>query len=589
MLSTLSLLLALAAAPVPSTTSPTPSPAMPTAAQAELDLKSEIDVSVRWLRSVQDPRTGAYGGGVAGTAWTLRALGEGPRRYRAFDGPFVAKALAYLVGRQAEDGSIADEDATQPQRAVQTSYAVGALLLHADDSTRAELARALAYLESVEDAGVGWDAGPEFASSSAALEFVLPLLGARKADGSWDGARGAVIETADAVLALSRAHAVLESGKPAAKARPAQRLPRFDDADRDATLASLERGAKFLVAAAEDGRFGAQGQPDPGITAMVLAALQQVPAPREEALQATIDAGLAWLVELQNEDGSIHAGRLANYTTSAAVLALVAADRDELSPVIARARDFLLTLQADEGEGYSEGDLFYGGIGYGGDERPDLSNLQMALEALAAAGLEPGDEAFRKAQVFLDRCQNRSESNDVRLVSDEFVVVSGDDGGAGYMPGDSKAGFAELADGTRVPRSYGSMTYALLKCHVLAGVPKDDPRMQAAWDWCRENYTLDVNPGFEATSDPRAAYQGLFYYFYTLAKALDAYGEAELVDANGDAHAWRREVSGRLISIQDRADGSWVNENSPRWWEGNPVLATAYAMLTLGAALPSAD
>ena len=159
-------------------------------------------------------------------------------------------------------------------------------------------------------------------------------------------------------------------------------------------------------------------------------------------------------------------------------------------------------------------------------------------------------------------------------------VELGDDGGGVYMPGDSKAGFVELADGTRVPRSYGSMTYALLKGYLFAGLPKDDPRVAAAWEWLRKNWTLDVNPGFEASSDPQAAYQGLFYYFYTMARALDLYGEEVVVDAAGREHRWREELAGRLLAMQ-RPDGSWVNGNSPRWWEGNPVLATAYAMLTL--------
>jgi squalene-hopene/tetraprenyl-beta-curcumene cyclase len=174
----------------------------------------------------------------------------------------------------------------------------------------------------------------------------------------------------------------------------------------------------------------------------------------------------------------------------------------------------------------------------------------------------------------------------VQIVDGDIVIKSGDDGGAGYLPGDSKAGFVELADGTRVPRSYGSMTYALLKCYVFAGLAKDDPRLAAAFDWCRENYTLDVNPGFVTSKDPSAAYQGLFYYFYTLARALDAFGVEALVDGSGSEHRWRAEVAGRLVSMQSKVDGSWTNKNSPRWWEGNPVLATAYALLTLDAAMP---
>jgi squalene-hopene/tetraprenyl-beta-curcumene cyclase len=267
--------------------------------------------------------------------------------------------------------------------------------------------------------------------------------------------------------------------------------------------------------------------------------------------------------------------------TSAAVLALAQAQREKDRPVIERARDFLKRLQADEGEGYTSGDRFYGGVGYGGDERPDLSNLQMALEALDAAGVPSEDDSFQKALTFLRRCQNNSESNDLALAEDGVTYASGDDGGAGYAPGDSKAGFIVLSDGRKVPRSYGSMTYALLKSYLFAGLPKDDPRVQAAWKWLRENYTLDVNPGFQSSQDPTAAYQGLFYYFATMAKTLELWGEPTLTDGAGKEHDWRAELAGRLIAMQ-RPDGSWINANAERWFEGNPVLATSYAMITLG-------
>ena len=169
------------------------------------------------------------------------------------------------------------------------------------------------------------------------------------------------------------------------------------------------------------------------------------------------------------------------------------------------------------------------------------------------------------------------------------MITSGDDGGAGYLPGSSKAGFVELEDGTKIPRSYGSMTYALLKCFVFAGLDESDPRLAAAWDWCQANYTLDVNPGFEHLARPDAAYQGLFYYFTTMARALDALGRETIVDADGVEHAWRNELCGRIVAMQSKLDGSWLNHNSPRWYEGNPLLATAYALLTLDAAMPPAQ
>lgn len=154
------------------------------------------------------------------------------------------------------------------------------------------------------------------------------------------------------------------------------------------------------------------------------------------------------------------------------------------------------------------------------------------------------------------------------------------------MPGDSKAGFHELGNGVKVPRSYGSMTYALMKCLVFAGLSKDDPRLAAAYEWVRTNYTLDVNPGFQTGVDPTAPYQGLFYYFHTMAQALSMLGNDEIIDGAGKSHAWRRELCGRVVSMQSKIDGSWINQNAPRWMEGNPLLGTAYALLVLDAAMP---
>jgi squalene-hopene/tetraprenyl-beta-curcumene cyclase len=445
------------------------------------------------------------------------------------------------------------------------------------------LSRALAFLGEDGLAGPGWDEEPEPADAPAAGALAQPILAKQREDGSF----GDLLATAQGIVELSRAERALARARP--KPPPAQiaELPAFSPAEREAAQAALLRGARFLAGCADDkGRFGVPGHADPGITGMVLSALAGVPVPRPPEVQKALDAGLAWLATLQQPDGSVHDGKLASYTTSAAIQAWVRADKTAHAARIAKAQEFLKGLQLDEGEGYSEGDLYYGGIGYGSSERPDLSNLQMALEALSASGLEQGDPAYAKALSFLQRCQNRSESNDVQIVDGDIVIKSGDDGGAGYLPGDSKAGFVELADGTRVPRSYGSMTYALLKCYVFAGLAKDDPRLAAAFDWCRENYTLDVNPGFVTSKDPSAAYQGLFYYFYTLARALDAFGVEALVDGSGSEHRWRAEVAGRLVSMQSKVDGSWTNKNSPRWWEGNPVLATAYALLTLDAAMP---
>ena len=562
---------------------------LPRPVQAQsLDLEGPIDLSVHWLREQQDVATGSYGKSVEATSWALRALHDGPRHYRSVDGPFVSKAVDWLVAQQREDGSIATQGADAKRAADETGLAVMAIKLYADESNKAALAKALAIVGkapglAAPDADLSLPADAKQAEAAAAK-----ILAARGPDRAWDGPKGKLVETARNLVVLAAAHRIGESAAAptAAKAEP-RKLPGLEEADRKKVLDALSKGGAFLLSKCKDGKFeGKPGTPDAGITALAIGAMECVPEPRPKEMQTAIDKGLAWLVSLQKKDGAIHNNELANYVTSASILALVRAKKPELKPVIEKARDFLIALQADEAEGYSPDHPYYGGNSYGDEERPDLSNVQMALEALAASGLEKDNPAYKRALVFLSRCQNRSESNDMQVSTDEGVIVSGNDGGGIYAPGNSKAGTIELADGKKVARSYGSMSYALLKSFIFAGLPKDDPRMKACWEWLKKHYTLDVNPGFEALRDPTAPYQGLFYYFHTMAVALDLYGEETIVDPQGKPHSWRKELCGRLVGLQAKTDGSWKNENSSRWWESNPLLATSYAMVSLDAAMP---
>jgi squalene-hopene/tetraprenyl-beta-curcumene cyclase len=550
-------------------------------------LGEEIDVSLRFLRAEQDLDSGAYGAGAGTTARALLAFAASPRAYRASDGPFVDLALTYLLAHQAADGAFADPDASAALRTSQTLDACTALELLADERTRPVRARAMLFLKL--DPGVALvDRGERMQGMNAdqLLDVAGALLSTRAADGGWGEGTARLVETSGNVIELGVIARVLNAKQAPKAAKEATPLPAFAAADRARAEEALRRGALYLAGRAKEGRLGFEdGTLDPGITAMAIGALLTLREPRPPDVQRTIDAGLAWLVSLQQPDGSIHDGQLASYVTSAAVMALSAAKRAQDRPVIERARAWLAALQADEAEGYRPGDRYYGGVGYGGDERTDLSNLQMALEALAAAGATQDDAVFQRALVFLQRCQNRSESNELVVAVDGDTIVSGNDGGAGYAPGESKAGFVTLSDGRKVPRSYGSMSYALLKGYLFAGLAKDDTRVQAVWKWLQEHYTLDVNPGFEAAREPTAAYQGLFYYFHTLATALALYGTDTIQDAHGVAHDWRVELAGRLVGMQ-RPDGSWINANSARWYEGNPVLATSYALLALRAALP---
>jgi squalene-hopene/tetraprenyl-beta-curcumene cyclase len=241
------------------------------------------------------------------------------------------------------------------------------------------------------------------------------------------------------------------------------------------------------------------------------------------------------------------------------VTALAATKNPKYDSVIAGARNVLIQHQVDGDEGYKEDHPYFGGIGYGGGERPDLSNVYMSLEGLKAAATDPKDPVWQKAMIFVSRSQNRSESNDQKW--------AGNDGGFAYRPG---ANPPEYENGTS---SYGGMTAAGLLSLLFAGTDKNDPRVQAAYKWMTTNFTLEVNPG-------TSKQHGLYYYYNALAKVMSAYGEDTFVDGKGQTHNWRNELVQKLLSVQ-AANGSWSNTASGAWMESRPELVTAWSVIAL--------
>ncbi|MFI5403920.1 MAG: prenyltransferase/squalene oxidase repeat-containing protein, partial [Planctomycetota bacterium] len=294
---------------------------------------------------------------------------------------------------------------------------------------------------------------------------------------------------------------------------------------------AIGKGVAWLRAQAKDGVFvvNVQGQeiPTPGHTALALGAIAASLPEDARAKDPLVQSCTAFILKCQREDGGIgEPGKYDNYFTSAALMALSTVNDPATAAAREKMKAFVLTLQRKE-----EGRL-QGGFGYNTAKGADLSNAQFAIAALRAAGLPEDHEAMVKARAFLARAQNRSENEENKDASYELEekgigivkIVPGNDGSAGYEPGVSKAGLDKLPDGTYVARGYGSMTYALLKCYLLAGVPKEDERVKAAIAWLAKNYTWEENPGFtktaEETKQKDAPYWGLFYYYMTAAKAL---------------------------------------------------------------------
>jgi squalene-hopene/tetraprenyl-beta-curcumene cyclase len=77
--------------------------------------------------------------------------------------------------------------------------------------------------------------------------------------------------------------------------------------------------------------------------------------------------------------------------------------------------------------------------------------------------------------------------------------------------------------------------------------------------------------------------EGLYYYYHVFAKAMAAWGEPVITDAEGKKHNWREELIDALAQ-RVRKDGHWEND-SAQWMEKDPILSTCYAVLALEEAL----
>ena len=335
----------------------------------------------------------------------------------------------------------------------------------------------------------------------------------------------------------------------------------------------VEKAAGYLKKSQnEDGSWGKEpnNRGETGIvtTGLIKAGVKPTDAPAAKAVKYIESLVNAKSGHIAGDDAR---ATLINYTTSINIMALNAANKaDKYKTVIGNAVKYLKEYQWDESRGVKDDSDYYGGAGYAGDKsRPDLSNTAFFLEALKDAGVDKSDPAYKKAIVFVSRCQNfDNEANRAAWAkknNDGSFVYTGANGGENRRSDDTKGDMG----------GYGSMTYAGIKSMIYCGVGKDDRRIKKAYEWIQKHYTVDENPGM-----PKLRSQwGLYYYYHTFAKCMDALGEDTFTDAKGVKHNWRADLVEALAKRQ-KPDGSWVNEND-RWLEGDPNIVTGYALMAL--------
>ena len=302
----------------------------------------------------------------------------------------------------------------------------------------------------------------------------------------------------------------------------------------------------------------------PAITALCVSSFLKNGFTEEDP---AVKKGVEFIIKCAKPDGSIAVDNMGCYNTSICLMTLFDTKNPKYAGIIDNAREWLKKTQVGADGSVESIDKFYGGIGYDSHMKPDLSTLQHALEALKettssdnvfmapTSGKNSDKETFERAIFFLSRCQNVKATNDQKW--------AGNDGGFVYSPdGESKATGS---------KSYGSITYAGLKSFIYCSVDKTDPRVIGAYNWIKDNYTVEENPKMGA--------QGLYYYYHTFVKAFKAMDIKSVKDSKGMEHPRATEISDKLSSLQN-PEGYWVN-NAERWWESKKELATAYALLTL--------
>ncbi len=350
---------------------------------------------------------------------------------------------------------------------------------------------------------------------------------------------------------------------------------------------AIEKGAEWLIA--QQGTNGVwSNQTFPALTAMPLWALSKT-----EHAGEGFKKGVEFVRSCAQEDGGIYVvvpgrrgGALGTYNTAICMTALYYADKAGSIGVIQKAREYVASTQLSGDDG-NEGTA--GGFGYEKNSPAhyaDLNNSAWAISAMRVtqdveemrpAGEKKVDIDWAKALAFVDKMQVKAGDEGVVEEDVGGFLYKREDGKIPAPPEGGKKSAVKDVKKRPPLRSYGSITYSGLEAMIFAQVTRDDPRVVYAVYYARRHWTLDENPGMGE--------QGIYYYYTIMARALSLLGVNELpaIKEGDPTIKWRDELIAKVVSLQ-KPDGSWVNKNN-RFWEGDPVLSSFYAMLTLEYAL----
>ncbi len=304
----------------------------------------------------------------------------------------------------------------------------------------------------------------------------------------------------------------------------------------------------------------------PGMSALALRALAESRDPANaEAVQKAVD----YIVSCAQKDGGIYVpipGRkgagLGNYNTCLCLTALfVSGHKDKCTDILLAARSYIASTQLETAG------LHEGGFGYDRNaERlySDLNNTFYAVDAMKTT--QSLEEARPSSQKKVDINWDKAR----QYILAHQVTEGKEAGGFMYKQEVPRRTPKGVNPNERL-QATGSMTYAGLLAMLHCDLPRGEPRVRSTLSFLGKHWSLDENYGQGA--------QGLYFYYTVIARALDASGIQMLTLEDGTQVDWREELAKALLKRQTE-EGAWVNANN-RFWEGDPILSTAYALLAL--------
>jgi squalene-hopene/tetraprenyl-beta-curcumene cyclase len=364
-----------------------------------------------------------------------------------------------------------------------------------------------------------------------------------------------------------------EAQKSTTLTSPEQPLGTLGTSLQNEVNASVDRALDWLAANQKpDGSWS--NSSFPALTALPVWAFAIGKHPqRTKCLKGGVD----FIRGCVREDGGIYrqvegrkGGGLGNYNTAICMTALHATRRADLISVVQNARKYVAESQ------HLGDDIYRGGFGYDKSTKrayTDLLNTYYSVQAmrltqdvedLRAKGEKRVDIDWEETAKFVERLQAKPGSG------------ADNTGGFAYNPSDPKAGTITNEAGVVYFRAYGSMTYAGLLALIYTNADTQDSRVASALDWSARHWTLEENPGM--------GHQGLFFFYNVLTRALDASGRDFVPLEGGKLLNWKEDLAEKLISLQKidpkTGHGYWTNDTG-RFWENDPVLATTYCLLAL--------